>query len=114
MHGTITVESRPGGGSIFIVVLPVEDIELPPAGMPQKMRRTLVSAESIPTTNFASTSDSDNAKAASPQHTPLQCLATSNDNTTGKMDEAEDKAQHLTILVVDDSLCFVACPLYPC
>jgi hypothetical protein len=110
MHGTITVESRPGGGSIFTAVLPVEDIELPPAGMPQKMRRTLVSAESTPTTNFASTSDSDNAKAESPQHTPPQCL-TSNDNT---MEKAEDKAQHMTILVVDDSPCFVACPLYPC
>jgi hypothetical protein len=103
MHGSITVESRQGGGSIFTVVLPVEDIELHPAGISQTMRRTMVSAEPIPTTKLASTVSA-----------PPQSLTTSNDNTTKKIDKAEDKTQHLDILVVDDSPCFLACPLYPC
>ncbi|KAJ7916045.1 hypothetical protein B0H13DRAFT_377949 [Mycena leptocephala] len=92
MHGSITVESRQGGGSIFTVVLPVQDIELHPAGMPQTMRRTMVSAEPIPTTKLASTVSA-----------PPQSLTTSNDNTTKKIDKAEDKTQHLKILVVDDN-----------
>ncbi|KAF7344559.1 hypothetical protein MSAN_01937800 [Mycena sanguinolenta] len=45
MGGTITVESQLGGGSIFTVVLPVDGIELRPAGEPRKMCRTYISLE---------------------------------------------------------------------
>ncbi|KAJ7816817.1 hypothetical protein B0H13DRAFT_2136226 [Mycena leptocephala] len=45
MGGTIGVESRSGGGSIFTVTLPVEDLELAPANKPRAMRRTFFSSE---------------------------------------------------------------------
>ncbi|KAJ6495241.1 hypothetical protein C8R45DRAFT_986429 [Mycena sanguinolenta] len=45
MGGTIAVESRLGGGSIFTVVLPIDGIELRPAGEPRTMCRTYISSE---------------------------------------------------------------------
>ncbi|KAJ7266939.1 hypothetical protein B0H12DRAFT_1320915 [Mycena haematopus] len=45
MKGIITVESSPGGGSIFTVVLPADGIELGPAGEPRTMRRAYISSE---------------------------------------------------------------------
>ncbi|KAJ6556223.1 hypothetical protein B0H19DRAFT_140673 [Mycena capillaripes] len=97
MHGTITVDSRLGGGSIFTVVLPVEDIELPPIGTPQSMLRILVSAEPAKLSPKASTSDSVHVPAQQPLALLTQSLA-----AVGT-EEAEDPTQHLKILVVDDN-----------
>lgn len=43
MSGTIGVEARPGGGTIFTVVLPVRDMEIPAGDKPRLMRRKVVS-----------------------------------------------------------------------
>ncbi|KAJ7192410.1 hypothetical protein GGX14DRAFT_480074 [Mycena pura] len=99
MHGDITVESRPDGGSIFTVVLPVEDIELHPAGTTQIMRQTLISAE--PTQKLKLDPRQSKLHSVSPQITvspPPQIPAASE-----KTEKPEDKTQHLKILVVDDN-----------
>ncbi|KAJ7360822.1 hypothetical protein DFH08DRAFT_1073988 [Mycena albidolilacea] len=102
MHGRISVESRLGGGSIFTVELPVEDIELHPAGSVQTMRRTMVSAEATPTPKL-----NPRLSAASlPRPTvssPPRPLALSSDNITERKEKPEDDSPHLTILVVDDN-----------
>ncbi|KAF8143691.1 histidine kinase-like ATPase [Mycena galopus ATCC 62051] len=97
MHGNITVESRLGGGSIFTVMLPVEDIELHPAGATQIMRQMLISAE--PTQKFDPPLSKSNL--VSPQITvspPPRILA-----PLKMTQRPEDKTQHLKILVVDDN-----------
>ncbi|KAJ6588823.1 hypothetical protein B0H19DRAFT_1101310 [Mycena capillaripes] len=45
MKGTIAIESRPGAGTIFTVVFPVEDIGVAPSGKPRAMMRTFISSE---------------------------------------------------------------------
>jgi len=103
MHGGISVESRPGGGSIFTVELPVENIELHPAGSVQTMRRTMVSAEATPTPKL----DPRLFAASLPRLTvssPPRPLATSSDNITKRKEKPEDDSPHLKILVVDDNV----------
>ncbi|KAJ7926876.1 hypothetical protein B0H13DRAFT_1066300 [Mycena leptocephala] len=113
MYGTITVESRPGGGSIFTVVLPVEDIELPPAGTPRIMHRTLVSSDPIVTAKNDpwppvapnSVTAAQKAKLAAPQLAVsriLQAVIQGSDRMNGKENVAEDTL-HLNILIVDDN-----------
>ncbi|KAJ7828301.1 hypothetical protein B0H13DRAFT_2437951 [Mycena leptocephala] len=112
MYGTITVESRPGGGSIFTVVLPVEDIEISPAGTPRIMHRTLVSSDPIatakndpwPPVTPNSVTAARKAKLAAPQHAVsriLQAVIQGSDRMNGKGNVAEDTL-HLNILIVDD------------
>ncbi|KAJ7185541.1 hypothetical protein C8R46DRAFT_381736 [Mycena filopes] len=50
MGGTIAVEARPGGGTIFSVVLPVGDMEIAPSDKPRLMHRKIVSSERMPRT----------------------------------------------------------------
>ena len=95
MHGDITVEPRLGGGSIFTVVLPVEDIKLHPAGTTQIMRQTLVSAEPTQKLKLDPRLFKLNSVSPSP---PPQILAASK-----KTEKPEYQTQHLKILVVDDS-----------
>ncbi|KAJ7906495.1 hypothetical protein B0H13DRAFT_2333436 [Mycena leptocephala] len=113
MYGTITVESRPGGGSIFTVVLPVEDIELSPAGTPRIMHRTLVSSDPIATAKNDpwppvapnSVTAARKAKLVAPQLAVsriLQAVIQGSDRMNGKENVAEDTL-HLNILIVDDN-----------
>lgn len=114
MNGAITVVSQPGSGSIFTVVLPVEDIELSPAGTPRTMRTTLISAdpisrseaEALPSPTLSD--DPSDSKMSSLQHiflpTPQKPAALNVNTTKGK---SKDDVQHLRILVVDDSWCFL-------
>jgi hypothetical protein len=121
MYGTIMVESRPGGGSIFTVILPVEDIELPPAGTPRIMHRTLVSSDPIATAKNDpwppvapnSVTAARKAKLAAPQLAVsriLQAVIQESDRMNGKENVAEDML-HLNILIVDDSRCSLAFPI---
>ncbi|KAJ7731932.1 hypothetical protein DFH07DRAFT_846816 [Mycena maculata] len=106
MHGVITVESRPGGGSSFSVVLPVEDIELGVAGSPRAMRRTFVSAHAIskleinplpsPPLSSPSLSEPNSAETVTSIHTDTAPLPQT-------ANAAEVDEQHLKILVVDDN-----------
>ncbi|KAJ7677133.1 hypothetical protein DFH06DRAFT_1169852 [Mycena polygramma] len=97
MRGTITVEPRSGGGSIFTVVLPVDDLELAPAGTPQVMHRTLISADPIPAAKTASWPPTYAASSASLAVARRTKLA-----LNGKEPTAHD-GLHLHILIVDDN-----------
>ncbi|KAJ6595606.1 histidine kinase-like ATPase [Mycena vulgaris] len=95
MHGSITVEPRPGGGSVFTVVFPVEDIELAPAGAPLLMVRKVVSADPTPRSAHA-----DDATAPRiPPGLPHRHSIPPNEE-----EEEEGQEPHLKILVVDDNV----------
>ncbi|KAJ6462741.1 CheY-like superfamily [Mycena vitilis] len=115
MRGSITVEPRLGGGSVFTVELPVDDLELAPEGVPQVMYRTLISANPIPELNPASSPPGHAVPHASlavarqaklvPAVVPkniLQTIISAGARPNGKKLTTHDEL-HLNILIVDDN-----------
>ncbi|KAJ7126107.1 hypothetical protein C8R44DRAFT_120168 [Mycena epipterygia] len=102
MQGTITVEARPGGGSIFTVVLPVDDVELAPPDTPPKMRRTVISkSEPEPEPPPSPSPPEVPAEKSSPPAQPIPPPPVP--PKTPSESKAEEDEQHLDILVVDDN-----------
>ncbi|KAJ6502814.1 hypothetical protein C8R47DRAFT_216524 [Mycena vitilis] len=103
MHGEISVESHPGGGSIFTVVLPVEDIELHRITAAPVMRQNVISAEPPPKAKlFPLVSP---LPLVSEPATVLPQIAFSPGavQRTTQTAKSDDKTAHLKILVVDDN-----------
>ncbi|KAJ7500704.1 hypothetical protein B0H11DRAFT_2189157 [Mycena galericulata] len=109
MNGAISVESRARGGTIFTVVLPVEGIELGPAGAPRTMRTTLVSTTPIPGLKLepqlspALSDDLSAGRISGPVSPVSENVATSSYDFPSKTGKSEDDMQHLNVLIVDDN-----------
>ncbi|KAJ7037861.1 hypothetical protein C8F04DRAFT_1090413 [Mycena alexandri] len=93
MNGTIAVDARPGGGTIFTVVLPVRDMEIPPRDQPRLMRRKIVSSEAIPKTPEAPLSPPLSEDALPQATTPLSRPAST---TPSYFDQPDTKTRSTT------------------
>ncbi|KAJ7158376.1 hypothetical protein C8R43DRAFT_995770 [Mycena crocata] len=105
MKGTIIVEARPGGGTMFTAVLPVEDIELAPPDQPRIIRRKTISTHSTepaqPSTLISDASAEDTSFRAP---TPVQTITPPLDSDASGDGDMGDVERHLKILVVDDNV----------
>ncbi|KAJ7126180.1 hypothetical protein C8R44DRAFT_781272 [Mycena epipterygia] len=104
MHGAISVESRLGRGSIFTVVFPIEDMELPPPDTPQIMQSKVVSADrTLPRSARPSpwSETPPSLTITSPSFTAHPIIPVNSGASTTQ--KAAEEEQHLKILVVDDN-----------
>ncbi|KAJ7033749.1 hypothetical protein C8F04DRAFT_1104053 [Mycena alexandri] len=101
MGGSIAIESPSSGGTIFTVVLPVENIELAPPNEPCLMRRKWISSELLSPEGVLSPQLEIN-KTLSPT-TSLVPPSNLKPLTSVAPVKESDNDPHLTILVVDDN-----------
>ncbi|KAJ7754459.1 hypothetical protein B0H16DRAFT_1458958 [Mycena metata] len=103
MGGSIAIESPSSGGTIFTVVLPVENIELASPNEPRLMRTKWISSE-LPSTPEAVVSPQLelNRTLSSSTSSPVLTLNLHPPVVVAPAKES-DNHPHLTILVVDDN-----------
>ncbi|KAJ7692337.1 hypothetical protein B0H16DRAFT_1904930 [Mycena metata] len=100
MGGSISIESPSSGGTIFTVVLPVENIELAPPNEPCLMRRKWISSltpEAVLSPQLELT-----RTLSSSVSSPVPALNVNSPVIVAPAKES-DNYPHLTILVVDDN-----------